>query len=68
VECTFDNAFNLIESIIRHILPCLGTENMQEIENMILIESKINCVLHLLKDQLEDGHAVGPKHVAGILT
>jgi len=28
------------------------------------IESIINCTLHLLKDQPEDGPAVWPKHVA----
>jgi hypothetical protein len=26
------------------------------------------CTLHLLKDQPEDGPAIGPKHVAGIIT
>jgi len=26
------------------------------------------CTFHLLKDQPEDGPAIGPKHVAGIIT
>jgi len=67
VECAIDNALNLIESIIRHNLPYLGTENPQEIENMDLIESIINCTLLLLKDQPEDCPTIGPKHVAGII-
>jgi len=38
------------------------------VHHYLLIESVINCTLHLLKDQPEDGPTIGPKHVAGIIT
>jgi hypothetical protein len=39
----------------------------QECENLCT-ESIINCTLHLLKGQPEDGPTIGLKHVAGIIT
>jgi hypothetical protein len=32
-----------------------------------IIESILNYTLHLSKNQTQDGHKIGPKHVVGII-
>jgi hypothetical protein len=58
-----------LKSVLRYKFLILATYHPdtlylreQEFENPC-IASIINCTLHLLKDQPEDGPTIGPKHV-----